>query len=95
MKEILDRIDTMLDLTSIPAPAVAPQPRPYFSKSLGLEQAASLLAQIHAAGQPTRAKTIEGARVRVYTVDGGGEAMVTEIDRAMLKVELFKGKCPC
>lgn len=79
---------TQPQTTQQPQPA---GPKPYYRRELSQKHMETLLAQVHALLLPSRGKL---GRV-VYSIDGGGEAMVTKQASGTLLVELFKGKCPC
>ena len=62
----------------------------YFDKTLSKEAAASLLTQIGAKAAPGRSQPGK----KVYTINGGGEAMV-EVVGGQYRVRCYKGQCPC
>lgn len=62
----------------------------YYDQTLTKESAAKLLKSLEAKKDARRSK----ATVYVYTIQGGGEAMVEE-KAAKFRVRLFKGACPC
>jgi len=65
--------------------------RPYYAKVLSEVETMRLLVKLN--GVFTPRSTQPG--VKVYKIDGDGEAMVTAQADRTFKVELFKGKCPC
>lgn len=65
--------------------------KPYYDQMLTASDLKRTLTQLNAKYAAARS-TPEAS---VYTVAGGGEAMVERAAGGKLRLRLYKGKCPC
>lgn len=65
--------------------------KPYYDQMLTASDLKRTLTQLNAKYAAARSTPAAS----VYTVAGGGEAMVERASGGKLRLRLYKGKCPC
>lgn len=64
--------------------------KPYYDQTLSASETKRTLTQLKA--KPSSRST---ATASVYSIAGGGEAMVERAGAGTFRVRLYKGQCPC